>query len=69
MFLFLLEYAQIQSTSEEVSNVGRLRDVADDTRAHLQRQLRTREADCNRMAVQIRVRFSPIFCNCVLSFH
>ena len=36
-------------------NVGRLRDVADDARAHLQRQLRSREADCNRMAVQIRV--------------
>ena len=25
------------------------------TRAHLQKQLRQKEADCNRMAVQIRV--------------
>lgn len=25
------------------------------TRAHLQKQLRTKEGDCNRMAVQIRV--------------
>jgi hypothetical protein len=25
------------------------------TRAHLQKQLRQKEADCNRMAVQVRV--------------
>lgn len=43
----------------ELLNVVRSRDVADESRAHLQRQLRSREADCNRMAVQIRVRFSP----------
>ena len=32
-----------------------LQSSMESTRGHLQKELRTKEADCNRMAVQIRV--------------
>ena len=32
-----------------------LQSSLENTRGHLQKELRTKEADCNRMAVQIRV--------------
>ena len=46
---------QVIVQREETAAMGNLQDSLESTRAHLQKQLRTKEADCNRMAVQIRV--------------
>ena len=46
---------QVMAQREESVALGNLQDSLEATRAHLQKQLRTKEADCNRMAVQIRV--------------
>ena len=38
--------------------ISGLQSSLENTRGHLQKQLRTKEADCNRMAVQIRVIYA-----------
>ncbi|XP_076436219.1 outer dense fiber protein 2-like isoform X3 [Babylonia areolata] len=45
---------QVLAQREESAALGNLQDSLETTRAHLQKQLRSKEADCNRMAVQIR---------------
>ena len=40
---------------EENLAVSSLQSSLEQTRGHLQKQLRQKDADCNRMAVQIRV--------------
>ncbi|XP_052220728.1 outer dense fiber protein 2-like isoform X8 [Dreissena polymorpha] len=45
---------QIESNREENVALTRLQSSMEATRGHLQKELRTKEADCNRMAVQIR---------------
>ncbi|KAL8602079.1 hypothetical protein ACOMHN_007349 [Nucella lapillus] len=45
---------QVMAQREESAALGNLQDSLETTRGHLQKQLRTKEADCNRMAVQIR---------------
>ncbi|ELT92350.1 hypothetical protein CAPTEDRAFT_72575, partial [Capitella teleta] len=44
----------IDAQREENINVSGLQSSLEKTRGHLQKQLRTKDADCNRMAVQIR---------------
>ncbi|XP_033732392.1 outer dense fiber protein 2-like isoform X6 [Pecten maximus] len=46
--------ANISAQKEENIALTGLQSTLESTRAHLQKQLRTKEADCNRMAVQIR---------------
>ncbi|KAK7491643.1 hypothetical protein BaRGS_00017096 [Batillaria attramentaria] len=46
--------SQVLVQREETAALGNLQESLETTRAHLQKQLRTKEADCNRMAVQIR---------------
>ncbi|XP_021362362.1 outer dense fiber protein 2-like isoform X5 [Mizuhopecten yessoensis] len=46
--------ANITAQKEENIALNGLQTTLESTRAHLQKQLRTKEADCNRMAVQIR---------------
>ncbi|XP_069119449.1 outer dense fiber protein 2-like isoform X6 [Argopecten irradians] len=46
--------ANITAQKEENIALTGLQSTLESTRAHLQKQLRTKEADCNRMAVQIR---------------
>lgn len=48
---------QVMAQREETLALSKLQEALETTRAHLQKQLRTKEADCNRMAVQIRVRW------------
>ncbi|XP_071097456.1 outer dense fiber protein 2-like isoform X2 [Haliotis cracherodii] len=45
---------QTAAQREENMALSSLQGTLEGTRAHLQKQLRTKEADCNRMAVQIR---------------
>ncbi|XP_025114481.1 outer dense fiber protein 2-like isoform X5 [Pomacea canaliculata] len=45
---------QVMAQREETLALSKLQEALETTRAHLQKQLRTKEADCNRMAVQIR---------------
>ncbi|KAK0045163.1 outer dense fiber protein 2-like isoform X2, partial [Biomphalaria pfeifferi] len=45
---------QLHIEKEERVALGNLQGSLESTRAHLQKQLRLKEADCNRMAVQIR---------------
>ncbi|XP_076093794.1 outer dense fiber protein 2-like isoform X6 [Mytilus galloprovincialis] len=45
---------QISAQREEVATLSGLQHSIEQTRAHLQKQLRQKEADCNRMAVQVR---------------
>ncbi|XP_055897052.1 outer dense fiber protein 2-like isoform X7 [Biomphalaria glabrata] len=45
---------QLHVEKEERVALGNLQGSLESTRAHLQKQLRLKEADCNRMAVQIR---------------
>lgn len=45
---------QLRSQMDEALATSSLQTSLEQTRGHLQRQLRQREADCNRMAVQIR---------------
>ncbi|XP_063422146.1 outer dense fiber protein 2-like isoform X4 [Mytilus trossulus] len=45
---------QISAQREEVTTLSGLQHSIEQTRAHLQKQLRQKEADCNRMAVQVR---------------
>lgn len=45
---------QLKSQTEETMASATLQSSLEQTRAHLQRELRQREGDCNRMAVQIR---------------
>ncbi|XP_048244947.1 outer dense fiber protein 2-like isoform X2 [Haliotis rufescens] len=45
---------QTAAQREENMALSGLQGTLEGTRAHLQKQLRTKEADCNRMAVQIR---------------
>lgn len=40
-----------------MATLSGLQHSIEQTRAHLQKQLRQKEADCNRMAVQVRVSF------------
>ena len=58
----------LQTTQADLdSQRGQARSLADlhtsieSTKAHLQNQLRKREADCNRMAVQLRVNLKYQF--------
>ncbi|CAI9738345.1 Hypothetical predicted protein [Octopus vulgaris] len=44
----------VSEQKEEVNSLKRLQKSVEQTRGHLQRQLRTKEADCNRMSVQIQ---------------
>ena len=48
------EHVVVLLQDENVAISG-LQSSLENTRGHLQKQLRTKEADCNRMAVQIRV--------------
>ncbi|CAL1546940.1 unnamed protein product [Lymnaea stagnalis] len=45
---------QLRVEKEERVALSNLQGSLESTRGHLQKQLRTKEADCNRMAVQIR---------------
>ncbi|XP_070176867.1 outer dense fiber protein 2-like isoform X6 [Littorina saxatilis] len=45
---------QVVAQREESMALSNLQDSLEATRAHLQKQLRQKEGDCNRMAVQIR---------------
>ncbi|KAK3587189.1 hypothetical protein CHS0354_016885 [Potamilus streckersoni] len=45
---------QLGSQKEKIIAMSGMQEAQENTRAHLQKQLRTKEADCNRMAVQIR---------------
>ncbi|XP_059166432.1 outer dense fiber protein 2-like isoform X2 [Physella acuta] len=45
---------QLRAEKEERMALSNLQGSLENTRGHLQKQLRTKEADCNRMAVQIR---------------
>ncbi|XP_071157397.1 outer dense fiber protein 2-like isoform X4 [Mytilus edulis] len=45
---------QMSAQREEVATLSGLQHSIEQTRAHLQKQLRQKEADCNRMAVQVR---------------
>ncbi|XP_052092017.1 outer dense fiber protein 2-like isoform X5 [Mytilus californianus] len=45
---------KIKDNDEEVATLSGLQHSIEQTRAHLQKQLRQKEADCNRMAVQVR---------------
>ena len=45
---------------DETVALGKLKHSLEATRAHLQRQLRTKEADCDRMTVQIRARLQSL---------
>ncbi|KAL3872491.1 hypothetical protein ACJMK2_040412 [Sinanodonta woodiana] len=45
---------QLGSQKEKIISMSGVQEAQENTRAHLQKQLRTKEADCNRMAVQIR---------------
>jgi outer dense fiber protein 2 len=47
--------SQVVAQREESVAMGNLQESLETTRGHLQKQLRSKEADCNRMAVQIRV--------------
>ena len=53
---------EMSVTSQQQENVSlsSLQKSLEATRAHLQKTLRQKEADCNRMAVQIRVSDHPI---------
>uniref|UniRef100_A0A0B7A1L7 Outer dense fiber protein 2 n=2 Tax=Arion vulgaris TaxID=1028688 RepID=A0A0B7A1L7_9EUPU len=46
--------SQLQVEKEERLVLSNLQGSLESTRGHLQKQLRTKEADCNRMSVQIR---------------
>lgn len=54
---------EMSVTSQQQENVSlsSLQKSLEATRAHLQKTLRQKEADCNRMAVQIRV--SEMWCS------
>lgn len=45
----------LEAEKEQGQSLADLQGSIEATRAHLQNQLRKREGDCNRMAVQIRV--------------
>lgn len=45
---------QLEASHEEQLKQRSIQSSLEQTRAHLQRELRSREADCNRMAVQVR---------------
>ena len=45
----------LDAEREQGRSMAELQSSIESTRAHLQNQLRKREGDCNRMAVQIRV--------------
>ncbi|XP_067941225.1 outer dense fiber protein 2-like [Watersipora subatra] len=51
---------QLRSQTDETMASATLQSSLEQTRAHLQRELRQREADCNRMAVQIRTLESDL---------
>ncbi|CAH1785379.1 unnamed protein product [Owenia fusiformis] len=52
----LLNEVRLQATAQRDENLALsgVQSSLEQTRGHLQKQLRTKEADCNRMAVQIR---------------
>ncbi|XP_041370937.1 outer dense fiber protein 2-like isoform X1 [Gigantopelta aegis] len=47
-------WKQVTAQKEEILAMRNIQTSMESTRAHLQKQLRQKEADCNRMAVQIR---------------
>ena len=46
---------QVDAQKEENRAMSGVQSNLESTRGHLQKQLRQKEGDCNRMAVQIRV--------------
>ena len=53
--------SMLDAEREQGRSMAELQTSIESTRAHLQNQLRKREGDCNRMAVQIRVRFINVY--------
>ena len=51
----------LSSQKQENLAMSSMQSSLEATRAHLQKTLRQKEGDCNRMAVQIRVRAGALF--------
>ncbi|XP_050389972.1 outer dense fiber protein 2 isoform X4 [Patella vulgata] len=60
---------QITEQKNEIGTLTNLQGTLESTRGHLQKQLRTKDSDCNRMAVQIRTLESSLAQNTIEMEH
>ncbi|KAK6194419.1 hypothetical protein SNE40_000055 [Patella caerulea] len=60
---------QIEEQKNEIVSLTNLQGTLESTRGHLQKQLRTKDSDCNRMAVQIRTLESSLAQNTIEMEH